>query len=135
MHHYYRTLRIRPGATQDEIKRAFRRRAFETHPDRNPHKPRATELFQAVQEAYEMLRDRVEFYAGEQSCEFPGCSRVPYAIGYCRSHYMQWHRGEDLREIRKYARKGCTNCGARKHYAKGKCRKCYTKQQRKANKR
>ena len=44
-------------ATQDEIKKAFRRLARETHPDANPGDPEAEARFRASAEAYEVLSD------------------------------------------------------------------------------
>lgn len=54
---YYRTLGVDRGATQDEIKKAFRRLARETHPDANPDDPRAEARFREAAEAYEVLSD------------------------------------------------------------------------------
>ena len=47
-------LGVAPGATQAEIKTAYRKRALETHPDRNPDKADG-EAFKKVQAAYEKL--------------------------------------------------------------------------------
>lgn len=54
---YYQTLGIQTQATQDEIKRAYRKRAMESHPDRNPDDPRAAEKFKEISQAYEILSD------------------------------------------------------------------------------
>lgn len=54
---YYARLGVAPSASQEEIRRAYRRKAQETHPDRNPGDPQATERFQRVKEAYQTLRD------------------------------------------------------------------------------
>lgn len=51
---YYRILGIRQGASEDEIRRAYRKKAMEYHPDRN-HSPEAEEMFIRVTEAYEYL--------------------------------------------------------------------------------
>lgn len=54
---YYATLGVDRGATQDEIKRAYRKLARQYHPDTNPHDPTAEERFKEVSEAYEVLND------------------------------------------------------------------------------
>lgn len=53
---YYEVLGISPGATQAEIKKAFRRLARQYHPDVNKD-PRAVEQFKEINEAYEVLGD------------------------------------------------------------------------------
>ncbi|ODQ79811.1 hypothetical protein BABINDRAFT_8009 [Babjeviella inositovora NRRL Y-12698] len=54
---YYDALGIEPTATQIEIKKAYRRRAMETHPDKHPNDPTAAARFQAIGEAYQVLQD------------------------------------------------------------------------------
>lgn len=54
---YYETLGVARDAGPEEIKRAFRRLARETHPDANPGDSAAEERFRAVAEAYEVLSD------------------------------------------------------------------------------
>jgi hypothetical protein len=51
---YYRILGLRQGASDDEIRKAYRRKAMEYHPDRN-HDVEAPEMFIRVTEAYEYL--------------------------------------------------------------------------------
>jgi len=57
MNDYYELLGISRDASQDEIKKAFRKLAMEFHPDRNPDNPEAEEKFKAYAEAYEVLSD------------------------------------------------------------------------------
>lgn len=54
---YYARLGVRPSASIEEIRSAYREKARATHPDRNPDDPKATERFQKVKEAYQVLRD------------------------------------------------------------------------------
>ncbi len=51
----YQILGVDATATQDEIRRAYRRQALRFHPDRNPGDPTAQEAFIAVREAFEAL--------------------------------------------------------------------------------
>jgi molecular chaperone DnaJ len=54
---YYQILGVDRSATQDEIKKAYRRLARENHPDANPDDPQAEARFKQVAEAYEALGD------------------------------------------------------------------------------
>jgi len=51
----YKVLGVSQGATQDEIKRAYRRKAKECHPDLHPNDPNAAKRMNEVNEAYDML--------------------------------------------------------------------------------
>ena len=54
---YYEVLGVDKGASDQEIKKAFRRTAMKYHPDRNPDDKDADEKFKEAQEAYEVLGD------------------------------------------------------------------------------
>jgi molecular chaperone DnaJ len=54
---YYDVLGIARGASEDEIKKAYRRLAIQFHPDRNPGNKEAEERFKECNEAYQILSD------------------------------------------------------------------------------
>ncbi len=54
---YYEVLGVNRDASDEEIKKAYRKRAMKHHPDRNPDNPKAEEHFKEAKEAYEVLSD------------------------------------------------------------------------------
>src|SRR5919107_1066077 len=54
---YYEVLGVNKDASEEEIKKSYRKLAMKHHPDRNPDNPKAEEHFKEAKEAYEILTD------------------------------------------------------------------------------
>jgi DnaJ-class molecular chaperone len=54
---YYGLMGLDPDATEEEIRKAYRRLALQWHPDRNPDNPQAADRFKEISEAYAVLID------------------------------------------------------------------------------
>lgn len=54
---YYETLGVAKGASESEIKKAYRKKAMELHPDKNRDDPSAETKFKEINEAYDVLKD------------------------------------------------------------------------------
>ncbi|MDH4217092.1 MAG: molecular chaperone DnaJ [Gallionella sp.] len=63
---YYEVLGVNRDASDEEIKKAYRKLAMKHHPDRNPDNPKAEGLFKEAKEAYEMLSDAQKRAAYDQ---------------------------------------------------------------------
>ncbi|MEM7507696.1 MAG: molecular chaperone DnaJ [Pseudomonadota bacterium] len=63
---FYETLGVERGASEGDIKKAFRQKARKLHPDQNPDDPKAANEFKAVNEAYEILKDKEKKVAYDQ---------------------------------------------------------------------
>ena len=98
---YHDILGVTPGASQEEIKAAFRQRALETHPDRadEDEKEAAQEEFLRVREAFEVLSDGEERAwsrrsSGSASDSDDGASRTR---GRRRSYKERWRNAKKVR--------------------------------------
>ena len=54
---FYEILGVAKGASEEDIKKSYRKLAMKYHPDRNPDSKESEEKFKEVKEAYEMLSD------------------------------------------------------------------------------
>jgi hypothetical protein len=76
---HYQTLGVSENANDCDIKKAYRHKARECHPDRNMEDALATEKFQQVQQAYEVLSnaDRRKFYDLCRLCNRLQTQKIP----------------------------------------------------------
>jgi len=63
---FYEILGVNKDASDDEIKKSYRKLAMKFHPDRNPDNPKAEEHFKEAKEAYEILSDASKRSAYDQ---------------------------------------------------------------------
>jgi molecular chaperone DnaJ len=63
---YYEVLGVNRDASEDDLKKSYRKLAMKYHPDRNPDNPKAEEHFKEAKEAYEVLSDQAKRAAYDQ---------------------------------------------------------------------
>ena len=67
----YATLGVARGASEADIKKAYRKLAKELHPDRNKDNPNAAERFSQVTNAYDLLSDKDKRAQFDRGCSWP----------------------------------------------------------------
>ena len=84
----YKVLGLRKGASEEQIKKAYRSLARDLHPDKNMGDPHAEEKFIQVAEAYESLTDpNSEYHKQEQEKEYERRQRA--CVATCTSLFEQ----------------------------------------------
>jgi molecular chaperone DnaJ len=81
---YYAVLGVPASATQDEIKKQYRKLAAKHHPDKNPNDPKAADTFKSISEAYQTLGDaekRKQYDQMRQLGAFGGFGGAPRGAG------------------------------------------------------
>ena len=79
----YQRLGIKRGASEEEVKKAYRSLAKQLHPDRNKDNPKAAERFTQVTHAYDLLSDkdkRARYDRGE--IDEDGNPKMPFGAGF-----------------------------------------------------
>jgi DnaJ-class molecular chaperone len=111
---YYKILSVSPDASSEEIKKAYRKLALVTHPDRNPGDIGAEERFKQINEAYGVLSDtekrsRYDQYrrAGAQPGAAPGRGFGYSQDDILRDFFSSTHGHDIFQEMEKeFARMG-----------------------------
>lgn len=96
---YYHFLGVSPTATEDEIKKAYRKLSLKYHPDKNPEDDFFHERFQELNEAYEVLSDieQRKFYDQNHTQNIPQSTNQQPVIKEFGSSKIRIQAGEEVR--------------------------------------
>lgn len=86
---YYEVLEVTKTATVEEIKKAYRKKAIQYHPDKNPGDKEAEEKFKEAAEAYDVLSnpDKRSRYDQFRSCGSKRCGGQRRSV-----RWFRWRR-------------------------------------------
>jgi curved DNA-binding protein CbpA len=93
---YYEILELSKDASQNEVKKAYRRLAIQYHPDKNPENTtEAADKFKVIGEAYSVLSDPTQRRQYDEERLYGNSSRVP-TRGYDTSRFRDFHPSRDF---------------------------------------
>jgi molecular chaperone DnaJ len=112
MKNYYDILDLQVGASEDDIKKAYRKLAIKYHPDKNPDNPEATEKMAEINEAYEYLTNPKKSVNNEYfNIEIPSLSiRVNFSI-----KQVMNNQSKEFTYLTKKTCNTCNGSGAKKY--------------------
>ena len=119
----YQVLGLSPGASDEEVKKAYRKLAMKYHPDRNPGDEEAARKMQEINAAYDAIKNPEkagprQSYGGYSSYDpfggFGGFEQEEEGDQYLRSaqQYIRYHRFREALNVLS----GCQNRNARWYY-------------------
>ncbi len=85
----YKILGLKPGATDDEIKKAYKEMAKKYHPDLHGNSPEAAEMMKKINEAYDILINHKNTYSSSSYSS----SSSSYQNGYSQRGPFEWYSG------------------------------------------
>ena len=98
----YQVLGVSPNATDEEIKKAYRRLAKQYHPDRNPGDAEAARKMQEINAAYEQIKDPDAYKRSQQSGGYGGQSSYGYGYDPFSGRYQQTGANQYMNAARQY---------------------------------
>jgi len=124
---YYAILELKPGASSEEIRMAYRRLAMKHHPDRNGNSKASEEKFKQIKEAYEILSDPNYKYEPPKPKKFEPASQdhIKQPVVPVTPDITIWTTLDDIdSSYMKYAKKMticrmCSGSGKRFQFARG----------------
>jgi molecular chaperone DnaJ len=108
----YKVLGVSPGASQEEIKKAYRKMAKKYHPDLHPDDPNANQKMNEINEAYDMLTNP-EKYASKRAQQQQQQSRQQYGYG------QQYGQSGPYNRQQSYGQQGYNQQGYRSYQGPG----------------